>query len=148
MHNVLNDQCQAVVTHYMYLGLLPFFAAALGPWVLVDYTLPLTTFFLFYSVIILVFLTGALWAIALFTAIEFPRRHIHIAILLSLWPLISNVLSATYAVLFMGAGFLLLLFWEKCFIKPIYPQWYQSLRHKITFIVVACHMLVFFNLIR
>lgn len=139
---------QDIITNYMYLGLLPFFACALGPWIFADHEAKLSQIFLFYSSIIFVFLAGSLWAIALFSNIEHPTRHIHIAIIFSLWPLVSFFLTPILANGLMLAGFLLLLFWEKCFINIIYPNWYQKLRHQITFIVVACHMLVIFNLLK
>ncbi len=148
MNKDLPNQHQDIITNYMYLGLLPFLACALGPWVFADHEALLVTVFLFYSSLILVFLSGALWAIALFVQDNTESRYIHVAIAFSLWPLAAYFLPPIYATGFMLAGFLLLLFWEKCFIIEFYSHWYQTLRHKITFIVVACHMLLIFNLIR
>jgi len=142
------DDNQNTITNYMYLGILPFFICALGPWVFADFEARLTTVFLFYSSIILVFLSGIIWSIALFSGISHPSRHIHVAITFSLWPFAAFFLTPMLATGLLLAGFLLLLFWEKCFINTIYPSWYQKLRHQITFIVVACHMLVIFNLLR
>lgn len=146
------DKHQDTITHYMYLGLLPFFIGALGPWLLPDEEKAFSQLFFFYSTIILSFLAGALWAIALFTEHARPARHLHTAIVFSLWPLIAYVivffLPLLVAIGFMLIGFLLLLFWEKCFINVHYPEWYQNMRHKITFIVAGCHMLVIFNLLR
>ena len=142
------DDNQNTITNYMYLGILPFFICALGPWVFADFETRLTTVFLFYSSIILVFLSGIIWSIALFSGISPPSRHIHVAITFSLWPFAAFFLTPMLATGLLLAGFLLLLFWEKCFINTIYPSWYQKLRHQITFIVVACHMLVIFNLLR
>lgn len=142
------NQNQTIITNYMYAGLLPFFAGALGPWIFADAEGVLSQFFLFYSGIILVFLAGALWAIALFTNTPHPTRHIHAAIALSLWPLAAYFLPSLYATAFLLLGYLALLFWEKMFINNNYAPWYQKLRHQITFIVTACHMLVIFNLIR
>ena len=139
---------QETVTTYMYVGLLPFFAAALGPWVVADYEALLTTFFLFYSSLILLFLAGVLWALALLVPLAWPRRHLPLARVFSLWPLLAYCLPEAYGLVLMAAGFLLLLFWEKCFLSAVYPPWYQLLRHKVTFMVVACHMLAFFNTIR
>ena len=147
-----NDN-QTIITNYMYAGLLPFFAGALGPWIFAESEALLTELFLFYSSLILVFLAGIFWAIALFipvptTSMPNPPRHIHAAIVFSLWPLGAYLLPTIYATAVMMIGFLLLLFWEKRFINPHYADWYQKLRHKITFIVVACHMLVIFNLLK
>ena len=139
---------QVLITNYMYAGLLPFFAGALGPWIFAGSEKLLTDLFLFYASLILVFLAGVFWAIALFNQFPNHRRHFHTAIIFSLWPLGAYLLPTLYAIALMLVGFLLLLFWEKCFINSIYTKWYKKLRHQITFIVVACHMLVIFNLIR
>ena len=139
---------QTLITNYMYAGLLPFFAGALGPWIFADSEVLLTGLFLFYASLILVFLAGVFWAIALFNQLPNHHRHFHTAIIFSLWPLAAYLLPTIYATMLMMVGFLLLLFWEKCFINSIYTNWYIKLRHQITFIVVACHMLVIFNLIR
>jgi hypothetical protein len=143
----VNNQ-QPVITNYTYAGLLPFFASALGPWVFADYTQHFAAFFIFYAAIILVFLAGALWGIALYSDISLRARHLHTAIFFSLLPLLAYFLPHTIGIGLMLLGFLLLLFWEKCFVNNIYPQWYQTLRHKVTFIVVACHMLMLLTLIR
>ncbi len=148
MKKELPNQHQDIITNYMYLGLLPFLACALGPWVFSDHEALLANVFLFYSSMILVFLSGALWGIALFLQNHKESRYIHLAIIFSLWPFAAYFLPQIYAASFMLVGFLLLLFWEKCFIIEFYSNWYQALRHKITFIVVACHMLLIFNLIR
>ncbi len=146
----------------MYLGLLPFFIGAFGPWVFIDYEPFFIKAFLLYSFIIFSFLAGALWAIALFVipqntmiqeqesglAQEHGSRYIHSAIIFSLWPLACYFLAPLYATGLMLLGFLLLLFWEKKVINILYPLWYKALRHKITFIVIACHMLTLLNIIR
>ncbi len=160
----LLDNHQSTITNYMYLGLLPFFMGAFGPWVLIDYEPLFIKAFLLYSSIIFSFLAGALWAIALFvvsqntTADDQPSqgnpskernsRYIHSAIIFSLWPVVCYFLAPLYATGLMLVGFLLLLLWEKKTINTLYPLWYQALRHKITFIVIACHMLTVLNIIR
>jgi hypothetical protein len=143
---------QATIINYMYLGLLPFFAGALGPWIFADAELWLSQIFLHYSTIIYAFLAGTVWASALFGHDEnnrqFINRHLHAAIVFSLIPFFSYFLPLGYHTAVLLVGFAALLFWEKIFLNTLYPSWYQQLRHRITFIVMACHMLVLWNLIR
>ena len=143
---------QGTITNYMYLGLLPFFIGALGPWLLGDDAIVFGQWFTLYSTIIYAFLAGAIWAIALFTHSEdnqiFISRHIHSAIIFSLLPLFSAFLPDIFHTGVLLVGFLALLFWEKLFLSDLYPKWYQHLRHRITFIAIACHMLVIWNLLR
>lgn len=146
MANPISDQHQQYINHYMHLGLLPFFTGALGAWVFPQYQDPLHQFFFFYSSLILVFLSGVIWAVALYSQLEHRLRHSHMAIVLSLWPVACYFMPNLISISMMLLGFLVLLFWEKCFINIAYPTWYQDLRHKITFIVVACHMLTIFNI--
>jgi hypothetical protein len=143
---------QDTITNYMYLGLLPFFIGAFGPWIFADSERWLTDIFSHYSTIIYSFLAGSIWAIALFAHNDdnanFINRHIHAAIAFSLVPLAGYFLPPIYHAGLAMIGFLILLFWEKLFLQDLYPKWYQALRHRITFIVVACHMLVLWNLLR
>jgi len=145
-------QYQDTITQYMYLGLLPFFIGVFGPWVFADYEWILTKIFIHYSAIILSFLAGVLWAVTLFTDGHEPKkRHIHAAITFSLLPLLghlSGYLLPTVITLSISIlGFASLLFWEKLFLHALYPRWYQELRHRISFIVIACHMLAIWNVI-
>ncbi|MGS2717230.1 DUF3429 domain-containing protein [Eionea flava] len=142
---------QDTITNYMYLGLLPFFIGAFGPWIFASQETGLTHLFLHYSTIIFSFLAGSLWAIALFAHTEnsaaFIARHIHAAIAFSLLPLAAYFLPLIYHIGLLMIGFLTLLFWEKLFLKTLYPAWYQALRHRVSFIVVACHMLALWNIL-
>jgi hypothetical protein len=152
------DNHQDIVTNYMYLGLLPFFIGAFGPWIFIAEEPFLIRFFLFYSSIIFVFLAGSLWTIALVEKLiasdagssksSGSPRTVHCAIVFSLWPLGCYLLPPLYAVTLMLTGYLLLLSWEKLFVNQHYSPWYKALRHKITFIVVACHMLSILNIVR
>ncbi len=150
MNAALLNPHKETITNYMYLGLLPFFIGALGPWVFADYEPWFNDSFLVYSTIIYAFLSGTLWATALFghseDKQEFIGRHIHAAIICSLIPLFSYFLPLIYHASIMLLAYLALLFWEKLFLHTIYPSWYQALRHRISFIAVACHMLVIWNI--
>lgn len=150
MNATLLSPHKETITNYMYLGLLPFFIGALGPWIFADNETVLSEAFLLYSTVIYAFLSGAIWATALFGHSEATRifigRHIHAAIVCSLVPFLSYALPLIYHAAVMLVAYLALLFWEKLFLQDIYPSWYQALRHRITFIAVACHMLVIWNL--
>jgi hypothetical protein len=152
MKSSLLSPHQDTITNYMYLGLLPFFAGALGPWIFPDSEVWLSRIFLHYSSVIYAFLAGAIWATALLAHDEnnhiFIGRHLHAAIAFSLLPVLGYFLPDLYQSGFMLIAFLALLFWEKLFLQEIYPHWYQQLRHRMTFIAVACHMLVLWNLLR
>ncbi|ODS22923.1 hypothetical protein AB835_11520 [Candidatus Endobugula sertula] len=139
---------QDTITNTMYVGLLPFFAGALGPWIFPETELWLSQAFLLYSTLIFSFLAGAIWAIALFIQHELPKRHIYASIIFSLIPLLGYFLPIIFRTTLLLLGFLALLFWEKLFLKNTYPNWYQQLRHRISFIAVACHMLVIWNLMQ
>ena len=142
------NQHQDTITSAMYLGLLPFFAGALSPWVFVDYEDIAIQLFFIYSAIILSFLSGIIWATVLLKEGEHKQRHLYAAVIFSLFPLAAALLPALFKIGLMLLGFLLLLFWEKCFINQLYAGWYQQLRHKISFIVAACHMLTLWNIIQ
>lgn len=135
-----------IVSRYMHLGLLPFLAGPFIPWILPDQLNLVTEVFFAYSLIIFAFLSGVIWASALLRSEHCPARNLHLAIIFSLLPFIAVFLPTMAKIGFMMVSFLVLLYWEKRFMSSIYPDWYQQLRHRITFVVVACHMLVIANL--
>ena len=139
---------QNTITNYMYLGLLPFFAGALAPWVFNHFEALAIEWFFIYSSIIFAFLAGIIWASVLLKDEPNNTRHLHAAIIFSLLPLVAALLSPFFKIGLMLLGFLLLLFWEKLFLNHLYAGWYQQMRHKITFIVAACHMLTLLNIIQ
>lgn len=164
---ILLSDYQDTITNYMHLGLLPFFIGAFGPWVFIANEPFFIQSFLFYSSLIFVFLAGSVWATALIATPKNTEpqntnidndidnhihnngsRTIHVAMVFSLWPLGCYFLAPLYATGLMLLGFLLLLLWEKKHLNQYYPAWYIDLRHKITFIVIACHMLTILNIIR
>lgn len=140
------------VTQYMYLGLIPFFIGAIGPWLHDSWTQALSQFFIAYAAIILAFLAGALWGISLFSSVNVSSKQLHAAITFSLIAFIPVIqflpISDVYRVICLGIGFLCLLNWEKRTLASLYPAQYLQFRHKISFIVLGCHMLVVWNLIR
>lgn len=148
----LSDKQFSNIVQYMYLGLIPFFIGAIGPWILNSWTATLTQFFIFYAAIILAFLAGALWGISLFSSIELSSKQLHAAILFSLVAFIPTIslipITDELRVICLGIGFFCLLNWEKRTLDSLYPQQYLQLRHKISFIVLGCHMLVVWNLMR
>lgn len=152
------SEYQDIITNYMYIGLLPFFIGAFGPWVFIDQEPFFIRAFLFYSSLILAFLAGSLWIMAFCintvfitndsNKVDTSPRNLHSAIIFSLLPLACYFLAPLYATSLMLIGFLLLLLWEKKHINQYYPLWYEALRHKVTFIVIACHMMALLNIIR
>lgn len=144
------DQHQLLISQYMHAGLLPFMAGAFLPWVFADWEAAITQWFLLYSGLILAFLSGILWAVGLFIEEEqSPRpKHFHGAIIFSLIPLFAFALPPLWQAGTLACGFFALLRWEKKHSNHFYTLWYSELRHKITFIVLACHMLVIWSLMR
>lgn len=139
------DTRKNLVRNYMLAGLVPFFVLGFGLWVMEGDPVRLGELFFLYSTMILVFLSGVLWAFALSYHQE---RQLHAAIVFSLWPLPAHFLPDFMGIFLMAVGFLLLLLWERKVLKSMLPLWYSSLRVHISWLVVICHLAVVVRLVK
>ncbi len=129
-----------------YLGLVPFIAAAAGPWVLYDHTPWILQAFHYYSAIILAFMAGTVWGVRLDYGRADPGTLI-VSIVIALGAVGSLLLPMRGALILLAAGYLFLLQWERRRVFPsLAVDWYPMLRQRLTWTVVACHMMAFWNL--
>jgi len=132
-------------------GLLPFMAGAAAAWLApVAWQAMAIPAFLYYSAVILSFLGGVQWGVAMslepagsdgFRA----RLLLSMAPSLIAWP--ALLLHPLIGAWVLVAGFLLVRLHE-CGrgSRELLPGWYQSLRTLLTVVVVACHGLVIWRL--
>ncbi|MGJ7460282.1 DUF3429 domain-containing protein [Halomonas sp. MA07-2] len=132
-------------------GLTPFLALAGAAWLApVAWQVIAIPAFLYYSAVILSFLGGVQWGVAMsLESDDSPgfRARLALSMVPSLfaWPalLLHPVIGAWVLI----AGFLLVRLYE-CgkASRELLPGWYQSLRTLLTVVVVACHALVIWRL--
>ncbi len=144
---MVNDIIKHKVINTGYLGLLPFFAGALGPWVFIEQESQFVEFFTIYSFIILSFMAGCAWAYGVFAGASHPQFAINLGLSIIGVALVASLTPTLASIGLLAFGFFLLWFGEKLWLAQDYPDWYQQLRHKLTWIVIACHMLTVWNII-
>ena len=123
-----------------YAGLIPFVLAALAihvPWPGAALS---TTIFLSYGAVILAFLGGIQWGLALTPGVERANERVVVGVLPALiaWPLLVLPAPAT-AIIVLAAGFAALWLWERRRCAITGPAWYPALRTRLTLAVLLCH---------
>lgn len=141
------DTTKAHITNTGYLGLLPFFIGALGPWLLIAYESVLIELFIAYSIMILGFMSGCVWALGAFGSLEHPIRLLYAGLLPIGLIVVALVVPPVWSIGLLALGYALLLLSERAFLSQYYPAWYQQLRRRLTWTVLSCHLLCFFNII-
>ena len=148
-----SSEIQKLVQKYGLSGLIPFVVPALLVWVLPEKTgLLLSDFFIYYSAIILSFLSGILWCIGLqqvISPIDDNRdrnqhtKYLTISIVFSLLAWVSLLIPLTGGLLLLGTGFIVIRQFEKKYLASIYPEWFSKMRDLLTRIVFASHLSLF-----
>lgn len=132
-------------------GLIPFLAGAVCIYVApVLWQALAIKAFIFYSAVILSFLGGIHWGVAM--SQDAPdTRAFSIRLVLSMvpsllaWP--SLLLNYDAAALVLMVGFLLVRLYERqASSAQRLPRWYQNLRSLLTVVVVLCHLAVLVRL--
>ncbi|MDP4650376.1 MAG: DUF3429 domain-containing protein [Haliea sp.] len=129
-----------VATSLGYAGLAPFAASAVGVWLLQDYPRALSQQgFIVYSLAILCFLAGSLWA----TAMQRSGPDRLLRLLVSNGIVIFAVLSvltaqAVIAAVLLALAYLAMLWYERG--STAQRGWYSRMRVQLTVLVVALHI--------
>lgn len=133
-------------------GLLPFVMALAGSWLAPGFGQVLAIrAFLYYSAVILSFLGGIHWGIAMM--VEAPgsatfRRRLMVSMVPSLiaWPaLLIDAMLGAWALM---AGFAGVRLYESLDGGRALPGWYGRLRTWLTLAVVVCHLLMIWRLVQ
>ena len=131
-----------------YLGLLPFFVGAAGPWVFHDARVWLTQALLWYSLAIFSFTCGGIWGLVLQRDVPGRQAHLIMAKCFLIVAWIALFLPVTYGLGVLIICYVALYQWERhTHLKHIFGPDYLHLRQQLTWPAVACHMLALFNVI-
>ncbi len=132
-------------------GLIPFLALAGASWLApLAWQFIAIPAFLYYSAVILSFLGGVQWGVAMSLEPDDSdgfraRMALSMAPSLIAWP--ALLLHPVTGAWVLVAGFLLIRL-QECgkASRELLPDWYQSLRTLLTVVVMACHGLVIWRL--
>lgn len=132
-------------------GLIPFVATASLAWLApVAWQVVAVDAFLYYSAVILSFLGGVQWGVAMSQApADSPGFRLRLlasmAPSLIAWPaLLLHPLTGAWV---LASGFVLVRLYELTErSRPMLPGWYHAMRMPLTLIVLACHGLLIWRL--
>ncbi|WP_245184795.1 DUF3429 domain-containing protein [Halomonas salinarum] len=132
-------------------GLLPFVAATLAAWwAPLTWQAPVVTAFLYYSAVILSFLGGIHWGLAMGRDAPAPaafrgRVLLSMAPSLIAWP--ALLWGGMPGAMLLMLGFMAVRGYEASAAGGAgLPGWYRRLRNVLTAVVVACHLAVILRL--
>lgn len=132
-----------------YLGLIPFFLGAVGPWVFYDQLEWFTSAILWYSLAKICFLGGSIWGVVLHRPVPARRLHFIVATSFLLLGWVAIFFPPVYALGALMCLHVALYYWERyTHLKHALGPDYLLLRQQLTWPAVACHMLALFNIIR
>jgi len=123
-----------------YAGIIPFVLAAVaihGSWPGAALS---ARIFISYGAVILAFLGGIQWGLALSPGVERAAERVVIGALTSLlaW-LVLFLLPPAAATVVLATAFVGLLLWERRRCPVATPAWYTGLRTRLTLVVLVCH---------
>lgn len=136
----MNEQAQQTAIRLAWAGLAPFIlSAALG--VIGFYQAIALQSFLVYSAVILSFLGGTHWGLAMRDGFDKPQGRLIICMAPSLIAWLAVAFTPTLVALVILAMFHMI--WMRYDIQAVTDDWYVKMRRPITFVVVGTHFLWF-----
>lgn len=136
----MNEQAQQTAIRLAWAGLAPFIiSAALG--IIGFYQGIALQSFLVYSAVILSFLGGTHWGLAMRDGIDKVQGRLIICMAPSLIAWIAVAFLPTLVALVVLALFYMV--WLRYDVKAVTDDWYVKMRRPITFVVVGTHFLWF-----
>lgn len=116
-----------------YLGLLPFAAAAAGPWLGLAWTVE---WLLAYGAVILSFVGAIHWGLAMGQHHPVPASF-HASVIPALVGWVALILPTLIGLPLLAVGFMAWRFWEARYAAMVMPRWFRRLRTVLTLGAVA-----------
>lgn len=122
-----------------YGGLVPFVGCLAAAWAGVPAAFPAMEAFVAYAAVILAFLGGIHWGMALAPADDAFGLRLVVGVLPPLVGWVALVLPSLPALVLLAAAFALILAWDRARGGRGTPGWYLRLRTHLSLVAIACH---------
>lgn len=148
-----NSSAQAWVQRLAYLGLVPMIGCVAGIWLGESplYKQQMAVLFVYYSTIVLSFMSGTLWGALIPCLNRTPQATMTLflinGIALTAWAVLLMDLVTAAGLLFIGFA-LILAYEHRLPVGEQFPNWYHKMRRRLTAIVLGLHVLYGFALFR
>lgn len=128
------------------LGLVPFFAGAVGVWVWPEQVLSIVHFYFLFSAGVLAFMAGVYWPVAMqLDRCAYPVSPMTAILLSQIFFVLAGLallVPLTYRPGFFAALYLLLYTTDRFLLRGFWPDWYMRLRLLLTLAVTATQVAV------
>ena len=122
-----------------YAGLIPFVIFSIGSWTTLPYIADSTQILISYAAIILSFMGAIHWGVTISNVEAYHDKNLVVSVMPALAAWLALLLPVIFALIILFVGFILLIAYELAVAKSqALPNWYISMRIRLTFIVTLC----------
>ncbi len=122
-----------------YGGLIPFVIFSIGSWTTLPYVADPTEILIAYAAIILSFMGAIHWGATISNAARQHSKNLVVSIMPALAAWLALLLPEIFALVILFVGFILLIAYDLAVAKSqAFPNWYISMRIRLTFVVILC----------
>ena len=122
-----------------YAGLIPFVIFSIGSWTTLPYIADSTQILISYAAIILSFMGAIHWGVTISNVETNHDKNLVVSVMPALAAWLALLLPVIFALIILFVGFILLIAYELAVAKSqALPNWYISMRIRLTFIVTLC----------
>ena len=122
-----------------YAGLIPFVIFSIGSWTTLPYVADSTHVLITYAAIILSFMGAIHWGATISNAARQHSKNLVVSVMPALAAWFALLLPEIFALVILFVGFILLIAYDLAVAKSqAFPNWYISMRIRLTFVVILC----------
>ncbi len=122
-----------------YAGLIPFVIFSIGSWTTLPYVADSTFVLITYAAIILSFMGAIHWGATISNAARHNSKNLVVSVMPALAAWLALLLPEIFALVILFVGFILLIAYDLAVAKSqALPNWYISMRIRLTFVVTLC----------
>ena len=122
-----------------YAGLIPFVIFSIGSWTTLPYVADATQILIAYAAVILSFMGAVHWGVTISNEHRHHSKNLVVSVMPALAAWLALLLPEIFALIILFAGFILLIAYDLAVAKSeALPNWYISMRIRLTFIVTLC----------
>jgi len=122
-----------------YAGLIPFLIFSIGSWTTLPYIADSTQILISYAAIILSFMGAIHWGATISNAARQHSKNLVVSVMPAIAAWLALLSPEIFALIILLVGFILLICYDLAVAKSqALPNWYISMRIRLTFIVTLC----------
>ena len=130
---------ESTASYLGYGGLIPFAVFSIGSWTGLPYVDDSSAILIAYAAVIMSFMGAIYWGLGMAKTEESHAKNLFVSVLPALAAWFALLVTELYALIILSAGFIFLLAYDLAIAQSLaLPDWYISLRIKLTLAVSVC----------